>query len=180
MLPLFHSVALERQRCKGCTNCIKGCPTEAIRVRAGKAVILAEKCIDCGECIRTCPNHAKVAVADEMSCLKKFTKTIALPAPSLFGQFPGNSVSVEQICQAIKLAGFDEVFLVAEAADQISVATWLYAEEHRLRPLISLILPGNRAADPSPILRTNSQSNQTGIPRGSGGQAGQREGLSPL
>ena len=104
-------------------------------------MILAEKCIDCGECIRTCPNHAKVAVADEMSCLKKFTKTIALPAPSLFGQFPGNSVSVEQICQAIKLAGFDEVFLVAEAADQISVATWLYAEEHRLRPLISSSCP---------------------------------------
>ena len=30
----------------GCTNCIKRCPTEAIRVREGKACIISERCID--------------------------------------------------------------------------------------------------------------------------------------
>ena len=29
----FHSVTLDREKCHGCTNCIKRCPTEAIRVR---------------------------------------------------------------------------------------------------------------------------------------------------
>ena len=29
----FHSVRLDRDKCRGCTNCIKHCPTEAIRVR---------------------------------------------------------------------------------------------------------------------------------------------------
>ncbi|MEG2037547.1 MAG: 4Fe-4S binding protein, partial [Ruthenibacterium sp.] len=28
----FHSVTLDKDLCKGCINCIKRCPTEAIRV----------------------------------------------------------------------------------------------------------------------------------------------------
>ena len=35
---LFHSVRLTPDRCKGCVNCIKRCPTEAIRIRSGKAI----------------------------------------------------------------------------------------------------------------------------------------------
>ena len=34
-----HSVTLEKRLCNGCTNCIKRCPTQAIRVRECKAVI---------------------------------------------------------------------------------------------------------------------------------------------
>ena len=34
----FHSVTLDRDKCVGCTNCIKRCPTQAIRVRGGKDV----------------------------------------------------------------------------------------------------------------------------------------------
>lgn len=57
----FHSVRLDESKCMGCTNCIKRCPTGAIRVRRGKAYIISERCIDCGECIRICPHHAKYA-----------------------------------------------------------------------------------------------------------------------
>ncbi len=55
----LHSVRLNEAKCVGCTNCIKKCPTEAIRVRDGKARIAEERCIDCGECIRVCPHHAR-------------------------------------------------------------------------------------------------------------------------
>ena len=40
---VYHSVTLDRDRCMGCTNCIKRCPTEAIRVREGKALIISER-----------------------------------------------------------------------------------------------------------------------------------------
>ena len=43
----FHSVTLDKEKCVGCTNCIKRCPTQAIRVRGGKAQIISERCIDC-------------------------------------------------------------------------------------------------------------------------------------
>jgi len=45
----FHAVTLDKDLCVGCTNCIKRCPTQAIRVRGGKAQIISERCIDCGE-----------------------------------------------------------------------------------------------------------------------------------
>ena len=59
-------------KCKGCVNCIKRCPTEAIRVRDGKAHIIEARCIDCGECVRICPNQAKTVIADKLERLKDF------------------------------------------------------------------------------------------------------------
>ncbi|MBQ8378447.1 MAG: 4Fe-4S dicluster domain-containing protein, partial [Oscillospiraceae bacterium] len=32
-----HAVHLDKDKCMGCINCIKRCPTQAIRVRNGKA-----------------------------------------------------------------------------------------------------------------------------------------------
>lgn len=67
MAEYFHSVTLDTESCRGCITCVKRCPTEAIRVRNGKAQITKERCIDCGECIRVCPHHAKHAVTDRKS-----------------------------------------------------------------------------------------------------------------
>ena len=52
MIEYLHSVTLQEDKCVGCTDCIKRCPTEAIRVRHGKAKIIDERCIDCGLCIK--------------------------------------------------------------------------------------------------------------------------------
>ena len=73
MQEFFHSVTLDWDKCKGCINCIKRCPTEAIRVRNKKAYIIAERCIDCGECIRVCPHHAKRATCDSLDILKNYS-----------------------------------------------------------------------------------------------------------
>ncbi|MGI6664469.1 MAG: [Fe-Fe] hydrogenase large subunit C-terminal domain-containing protein [Christensenellaceae bacterium] len=138
----LHSVTLDRDLCKGCTNCIKRCPTEAIRVRKGKAEILLGRCIDCGECIRVCPHHAKRAVYDTLSILKNYKYTIALPAPSLFGQFP-DLEHVDVLLRALITVGFDEVYEVAKAAEIVSDATRKYmAEEEGLKkPIISSACP---------------------------------------
>ena len=67
-----HSVLLEYIKCRGCTTCIKNCPTEAIRVRRGKATILPNRCIDCGTCIRVCPHNAVKSVPDDFNVLQNF------------------------------------------------------------------------------------------------------------
>ena len=67
----YHSVHLDADLCVGCINCIKHCPTGAIRVHDGKAHINAKFCIDCGECIRICPHHAKQADYDSLEVIKE-------------------------------------------------------------------------------------------------------------
>ena len=34
-----HSVFLDVEKCNGCTTCLKHCPTEAIRIKDGHAII---------------------------------------------------------------------------------------------------------------------------------------------
>jgi len=137
----FHSVTLDKGRCKGCTNCIKHCPTEAIRVRSGKAVIIKERCIDCGVCIRVCPYHAKQAVTDPVDMIKNYSYRIALPAPSLYGQF-GPGYSRERIVLALKHYGFDYVFEVARAAEIVSNASEKYMKNGVVKkPVISSACP---------------------------------------
>ena len=137
----FHSVTLNKDKCKGCTNCIKHCPTEAIRVRNSKAVIINERCIDCGECIRVCPYHAKKAVTDPIKSIENYKFKIALPAPSLYGQF-GPNYSRERIISALKHLGFDYVFEVAQAAEIVSNATIQYMKNEDVKkPVISSACP---------------------------------------
>lgn len=137
----YHSVRLDISRCKGCTNCLKHCPTEAIRVRDGRAHIIDERCIDCGECIRICEYHAKVAVTDDLSAIHGFPHAIAIPAPSLYGQFKGLK-SISPVLDALKAVGFEEVFEVARGADIVSRAIHEKLREPGLpRPLISSACP---------------------------------------
>ena len=116
---LFHSVTLNLDKCKGCTTCIKHCPTEAIRVRFGKAYIIEDRCIDCGQCIRVCPHRAKSAVCDSFEALKNYLCTVALPAPSLYGQF-NNLTDIGLVLTGLLKIGFDRVYEVAAAAEYLS------------------------------------------------------------
>ena len=137
----FHSVRLDADKCKGCTNCIKRCPTEAIRVRAGKASIISERCIDCGECIRICPHHAKRAQTDPFNKILEYKYRIALPAPTLYGQF-NNLEDVDYVLTAMKSLGFDDVFEVSAGAELISEATRIMMNSGELkRPVISSACP---------------------------------------
>ncbi len=137
----FHSVRLEVDKCRACTNCLKRCPTEAIRVRGGRAHIIDERCIDCGECIRVCDYHAKVAVTDSLDTIRRFRYKIALPAPSLYGQFK-NLQNISQLLAALKEVGFDDVFEVARGADVVSRAIRERLKKPDLpRPVISSACP---------------------------------------
>lgn len=141
MNAFFHSVTLDTDKCMGCINCIKRCPTEAIRVRNKKATIIAERCIDCGECIRVCPHHAKKAIYDGLSVLDKYKYKIALPAPALYAQF-NNLEDVDIVLNALIDLGFDAVFEVSRAAEIVSDATRKYmAQPNIIKPVISSACP---------------------------------------
>ncbi|MGM0410265.1 MAG: [Fe-Fe] hydrogenase large subunit C-terminal domain-containing protein [Bacillota bacterium] len=117
-----HSVLLKEDKCEGCTNCVKNCPTKAIRVHNGKAQIREDLCIDCAECIRTCEYHAKYTQTDELKDLKNKKINCALIPPSFYGQFDKN-IDIENIYYGLRKIGFDLVVDVALAAEAISQKT---------------------------------------------------------
>ncbi len=136
----FHSVTLNKDNCKGCTNCIKYCPTEAIRVKDGKAKIINERCIDCGECIRRCPYQAKKAVTDSLDLLDNFAFKIAIPAPAFYGQF--NNVTINRILNSLYSLGFDYVYEVARGAELVSeIVKEELASGNLKKPVISSACP---------------------------------------
>ena len=137
----WHSVTLDKELCKGCTNCLKHCPTQAIRVQGGKAKILKERCIDCGECIRVCPYRAKKAVTDNLEMLDHFKYNVALVAPAFYGQF-SRTEDIDTMLTALINLGFDDVFEVARGAQEITKKTnELLKTGELLKPSISSACP---------------------------------------
>ncbi len=137
----FHSIRVEADKCDGRMKCLRVCPTQAIRIRNGKAIILEDKCIDCGECITACPNGAIVALTDPFGELSKFKYKVAIPSPALYAQF-GRSILPDKIIAGLKKIGFDDAYDLAITCGDTSLAIEHFLEEYSgPRPLISNFCP---------------------------------------
>lgn len=138
----FHSVTLQKEKCQGCVSCVKLCPTEAIRVRNGKAEILGDRCIDCGACAAGCPYHAFSVKTDTLEGLAEYAYNIVLPAPSLYSQF-SDTVPLSSIWQGLHNLGFDEIFDVSLASEYIALEIEDYIKNYTggRKPLISSTCP---------------------------------------
>lgn len=137
----LKTVVLDDEKCIGCITCMRRCPTEAIRIVNGKAKIQYEKCINCGECIRSCKGGAKRPVYDSFDLVKSYPYKIALPSPSLFGQF-NHLDDPNYVIEGLLVLGFDEVFEVGLAAELVTdCSKKLMAEGKLPRPVISTACP---------------------------------------
>jgi iron only hydrogenase large subunit-like protein len=137
----YHTLKILEEKCQGRMRCMRKCPTQAIRVRGGKAHILEELCIDCGECITVCPEGAIVPLTDPLEQISKFKCRVAIPSPVLYSQF---SVDIHppEIFAGLKKLGFDYVHDVSLVCEAISEALRLYLQEHSGPwPLISSFCP---------------------------------------
>ena len=125
---------IDDSKCKKCQMCVSACPYKAIvkisvpcedscpvgaikKDETGFACIDYSKCINCGRCTAACPFgavHEKSQIIDILKAIKSEKKVIAMVAPSIAGQFPGN---IYQLKTALIKAGFDDVYEVAQGAD---------------------------------------------------------------
>jgi len=98
-------LALKEDRCVGCTHCLRVCPTEAIRVRGGKAQRTPHRCIDCGECVRVCPWKAWAVEVDPWERALEKGGAVAVLDPAVFAQF-GDRAFPPDILRAFGEIGF--------------------------------------------------------------------------
>ncbi len=136
MKQYYHSIYFNEKKCEGRMQCMRVCPTQAIRVRNGKARMIEERCIDCGECINVCPNNAIVPLTDPFTTLSKFKYTIAIPSPALYAQF-GREILPDRVLMGLKKIGFDDAYDVAQSCGEVSFAIQEYLREYKgPKPLI--------------------------------------------
>ena len=120
------SVRLQKEKCIGCTSCIKRCPTGAIRVRGGRAHILTDYCIDCGMCMRICQHGAKVSDTASLDDILASDYKVKI---ALYSQFEKNR-SINRLLTALKIIGFDDVFGVALGAEITTRETIKFIKEN--------------------------------------------------
>jgi len=135
---------LDKDKCKGCTNCMKRCPTQAIRLIDGKAFINSDKCIHCGECIKICPYSAyfpeSIEWYEEMH-YSSYKYKIAITSTPLYGQFP-KGTDICKVQNAVVKLGFDYVYDASWAADIVAKAIKRKIDEEKnIRPFISTNCP---------------------------------------
>ncbi len=136
-----HALKVNLEKCYGCTHCMSVCPTEAIRVREGKAIIYEHKCIDCGMCYRVCPVKAIEVEQDDFKSIFNYQRRVILYPSVLTGQF-SPEISTLQIIAALKHLGFTDVFEVEHGADYLSQAMQEYMNKNSgNKPYISSFCP---------------------------------------
>jgi hypothetical protein len=116
------------------------CPTQAIRVRKGKARIIINKCVDCGECYKACPVSAITVEQDDLDMIFKFPVRVILIPSVLVGQFP-RKIMTSSIYKALKEIGFTHIYEVESSVDLVVGAGRQYMQEHKERPMISSFCP---------------------------------------
>lgn len=137
----YHAIQIVPDNCTGCTSCVKVCPTEAIRVRNGKAHIDATRCVDCGECVAICRFHAILPKSDPLDIIHKFKYKVAILSSAYAGQFT-EDIPYPTAKKALLELGFDEVAEEAFVTDFMISLIRDYIRQHReIRPILSSNCP---------------------------------------
>jgi len=136
-----HALSIREDICTGCSICMRVCPTEALRIRDGKAKLIGDRCVDCGECYRKCPVHAIIISQDDFSRIFDFSHRVALIPAVLHGQFR-HEVSMAEISAVLRSLGFTWVYEVENGAGILKTAIEDLMTIRTLpRPLISTYCP---------------------------------------
>ena len=136
-----HSLKVNLDRCQGCTTCMRSCPTGAIRIRGGKAVVNDNKCVDCGQCMKICPHKAIYIQQDDFAQIKDYKYRVCLVPATFIGQFE-EKYRTREIYACLKKLGFTHIYEVEHEVGYMIDLYNQYMEAHpEIRTFISPYCP---------------------------------------
>ena len=124
-----HSLRVNPSLCKGCTTCMRTCPTGAIRIRDGKAIVSDNKCVDCGECMKVCPHKAIYIEQDDFALLENYRYRVCLVSTTFIGQFE-EKYKTRAIYSCLKKLGFTHIFEVEHEVSHMIELYNRYMDAH--------------------------------------------------
>lgn len=136
----YHAIKVDKKKCTGCTHCMKSCPTEAIRIRGGVAVINPDRCVDCGNCLRACPVEAFFVEHDTLEQLNNYKYRVVLFPSVMIGQFP-EIYGEGEIYEALIKLGFTHILEVEQPINLLIQAISRNAQVSGNKPAISSFCP---------------------------------------
>ncbi len=111
-------ITVNKDNCKNCHACITACPVKFCNDGSGEFVDINENlCIGCGNCIKACSHDARSIVDDFdqfISDLKRGVKMVAISAPAVASNFPGEYLNLNGWLSSIGVEAFFDVSFGAE------------------------------------------------------------------
>jgi iron only hydrogenase large subunit-like protein len=142
--PDRHYVRFHEERCTGCAECLKVCPTKAIRIRRQKSVHFVDQCIGCAACLRVCRNAAVSSTTRMPEDIGRDHVAIALVSPVLYAQFP--RIMPGGVLMALRQMGFQHTVDMSFFFEMFQYAAAEFIRRNRTTreapwPLISPVCP---------------------------------------
>jgi NAD-dependent dihydropyrimidine dehydrogenase PreA subunit len=73
---MAFKVAVEREKCKGCEDCVEVCTASVFEIREGKSLpVNVKECLGCGSCVETCKEKA-VTIEELESDLSEIARSL--------------------------------------------------------------------------------------------------------
>ncbi|MFA5865043.1 MAG: [Fe-Fe] hydrogenase large subunit C-terminal domain-containing protein [Phycisphaerae bacterium] len=134
-------VCVVEGKCRECFQCLRKCPTKALRLGKGRPEILKYLCIDCTQCIAACESGA-LAMANTAIALPRLTDDAVLVVPPSFLVQFGPLVSPQRVLASLFKLGFQDV-KITETWDLAlrSAVVGFAREESNVVPVISPVCP---------------------------------------
>lgn len=137
-------VRFHEERCTGCAECLKICPTKAIRIRHQKSVRFVDQCIGCAACLRVCKVGAVSSTTRLPEDIGRDHVAIALVSPVLYAQFP--RIMPGGVLAALRQMGFHHVVDMSFFFEMFQYASAEFIRRNRTTreapwPLISPVCP---------------------------------------
>ncbi len=137
---LYHAIKVNSELCFGCVHCMKVCPTAAIRIESGIAVINQGTCVDCGDCLTACPVDAIYVEQDDFGKIFDYKIRVAIVPAVFVGQFPEH-ITEEMIFKVMRELGFTHVYQAEHTVECINNRFLEFQAKSDDKPLISPFCP---------------------------------------